>query len=125
MVDISKFLESEAKAEKSDPEKFKQERAEDARRAYKDYDRYTDEKLMNRYERMQEYKESKGSGTRGGGSGAGVDIEGLPKKLKPGPKNMKKGGSVKSKPKKMANGGSASKRADGCAVKGKTRGKFV
>ena len=33
----------------------------------------------------------------------------------------KKGGKVK----KMANGGSASSRADGCAVKGKTRGKFV
>ena len=32
------------------------------------------------------------------------------------------------KPKKMAGGGSvgsASKRADGCAVRGKTRGKFV
>ena len=34
---------------------------------------------------------------------------------------MKKGGKVK----KMAMGGSASKRADGCAVKGKTRGKMV
>lgn len=34
---------------------------------------------------------------------------------------MKKGGSVK----KMASGGSASKRADGCAVRGKTRGKMV
>lgn len=37
---------------------------------------------------------------------------------------MKKGGKVK----KMAKGGkvsSASKRADGCAVKGKTRGKMV
>tara|TARA_R110000822_G_scaffold107968_1_gene237297 strand:+ start:385 stop:705 length:321 start_codon:yes stop_codon:yes gene_type:complete len=33
----------------------------------------------------------------------------------------KKGGKVK----KMANGGSASSRADGCAVKGKTRGKFI
>jgi len=33
---------------------------------------------------------------------------------------QKKGGAVKAK--KMANGGSASKRADGCAVKGKTRG---
>jgi hypothetical protein len=33
----------------------------------------------------------------------------------------KKGGKVK----KMAAGGSASKRADGCAVKGKTRGKMV
>ena len=34
---------------------------------------------------------------------------------------MKKGGKVK----KYAKGGSASKRADGCAIKGKTRGKFV
>jgi hypothetical protein len=40
------------------------------------------------------------------------------------------GGSVKpapkaSKPKKMAAGGSASSRADGCCIKGKTRGKMV
>lgn len=34
---------------------------------------------------------------------------------------MKKGGKVK----KMAKGGSASKRADGCAQRGKTRGKMV
>lgn len=34
---------------------------------------------------------------------------------------MRRGGKVK----KMAAGGSASKRADGCAVKGKTRGKMV
>ena len=33
----------------------------------------------------------------------------------------KKGGKVK----KMAKGGSASSRADGCAVKGKTRGRMV
>ena len=33
----------------------------------------------------------------------------------------KRGGKVK----KYSGGGSASKRADGCAVKGKTRGKFV
>lgn len=32
-----------------------------------------------------------------------------------------KGGKVK----KMANGGSASRRADGCATKGKTKGRFV
>jgi hypothetical protein len=38
-----------------------------------------------------------------------------------------KGGKVKKKPvKKMAKGGStASKRADGCATKGKTKGRFV
>jgi hypothetical protein len=35
--------------------------------------------------------------------------------------NMKKGGKVK----KMAKGGSASSRADGCATKGKTKGRFV
>jgi len=37
---------------------------------------------------------------------------------KPG---MKKGGKVK----KYAKGGSVSKRADGCATKGKTKGRFV
>ena len=37
---------------------------------------------------------------------------------------MKKGGKVKAK--KMAKGGStASKRADGCATQGKTKGRFV
>ena len=35
--------------------------------------------------------------------------------------SMKRGGAVK----KMASGGSASKRADGCAVKGKTKGRMV
>ena len=34
--------------------------------------------------------------------------------------SLAKGG----KPKKMAAGGSASKRADGCATKGKTKGRF-
>jgi hypothetical protein len=39
---------------------------------------------------------------------------------------FKEGGEVKKKPKKMAKGGStASKRADGCATKGKTKGRFV
>ena len=40
---------------------------------------------------------------------------------------MKKGGKVKAKaPKKMAKGDStASKRGDGCATKGKTKGRFV
>lgn len=36
-------------------------------------------------------------------------------------KGMKKGGAAK----KMAAGGSASSRADGCAVKGKTKGKVL
>ena len=34
---------------------------------------------------------------------------------------MRKGGKTK----KMAKGGSASKRADGCAIRGKTRGKII
>lgn len=41
---------------------------------------------------------------------------------------FKEGGKAKAKPKKMAKGGSvssASKRADGCATKGKTKGRFV
>ena len=46
------------------------------------------------------------------GAGFGDDI---PRKKEEKPKKMAKGGSASS----------ASKRADGCAVKGKTRGKFV
>jgi hypothetical protein len=46
----------------------------------------------------------------GGGGGGGV-----PKINRDITKNMKKGGAVKS----------ASKRADGCAIKGKTKGKMV
>ena len=61
------------------------------------------------------FRERHGIIRGGGGSGAGVDIEGLPKKLRSGPKNMKKGGKVSS----------ASKRADGIAQRGKTRGKMV
>jgi hypothetical protein len=50
-------------------------------------------------------------------------------------KQFKRGGMAKKKPmaakkkpmavKKMASGGSASRRADGCATKGKTKGRFV
>ena len=55
-----------------------------------------------------------GSG-RGGGAKPNTDEE-----LTSGKSAMKRGGKVK----KMANGGSASSRADGIAVKGKTRGKM-
>jgi hypothetical protein len=167
MVDISKFLESERKAQERDPEKYARERAEDARRAYKDHERFENSKLMERFERMQKSKKTKGnpsatddmlrqafkaidlekdregkkglmtasearertdnaralnksiqSSARSGGGGGGggmnpIDLERVPGKR---PLKMKKGGSVKS---------SASKRADGIAKKGKTRGKMV
>jgi hypothetical protein len=113
MVDITKFLESERKAHERDPERYKKERAEDARREYKDFERYSDPKLMERYERM---KARKGSG--GGSGGAGVsDTREMQLGSDLDPKAMmkkegyKKGGSVKS----------ASARADGCCVRGKTR----
>ena len=59
---------------------------------------------------------ARSGGSRGGGGGGGggmnpADIEKVPGKR---PLKMKKGGMV-----------SASKRADGCAVKGKTKGKIV
>ena len=114
MVDFTKFLESERQAYERDPEKYKKERAEDGRQAYRNYERFTDPVLMERYERMQKHKESKG-GARGGGGGGGMnpaDIERVPgkKSLK-----MKNGGAVSS----------ASKRADGIAMKGKTKGRIV
>ena len=115
MVDISEFLKSERAAYERDPEKYKRERAEDARQEYKRYGRFEDEKLMERYERMQKHKESKGgSGGRGSAGGGGMnptDIEKVPGKRQ---LKLKSGGKV-----------SASKRADGCAVRGKTKGKMV
>jgi len=55
-----------------------------------------------------------------GGSGRGGAKPNTDEELTSGKSAMKKGGKVK----KMANGGSASSRADGIAVKGKTRGKI-
>jgi len=44
--------------------------------------------------------------------------------MSPGYNKMKKGGSVKAKC--MSKGGStASKRADGCAMRGKTKGRMI
>lgn len=56
-----------------------------------------------------------GPGFNTTGTGYGVSVGG----------NFAKGGKVKAKTKKMAKGGSASKRADGCATKGKTKGRMV
>jgi hypothetical protein len=83
------------------------------------------EKLLNSEDKIKKenlsiidrLKKAIGRGRGGGGGGGGgmnpIDLERVPGKR---PLKMKKGGSVKS---------SASKRADGIAVKGKTRGKMV
>ncbi len=57
----------------------------------------------------------------------GKESEFIPS-LSPSVQNVRKGGLIKKYAKKYAKGGSvssASKRADGCVTKGKTRGKFV
>ena len=66
------------------------------------------------------------AGTRDAGMGApimGGDVDAMMgRSAQRNMSGMKKGGKVK----KMAKGGStASKRADGCATKGKTKGRFV
>jgi hypothetical protein len=117
MVDISKFLESERKAKERNPEQYERERKEDARRAWKDFDRYSDEKLMTRYDRM---KNRSGGGSGGAGVsntrqlqlGADLDPKAMMKR-----EDMKKGGKVKAK--------SASSRGDGIAQRGKTKGRMV
>ena len=116
MVDIAKFIESERKAYKRDPEKYKREREEDARLLHK-RERFFDPELMERYERM---KSRKGSGGGSGGAGVsdtremqlGSDLD--PKAMMKR-EGMKKGGKVSS----------ASKRADGIAQRGKTKGRMV
>ena len=85
----------------------KEEKTEERRRA--------DERSLAPYEQKEkEMSRRGGRGGRGGGGGMNpVDIEKVPGKR---PLKFKKGGTVKL---------SASKRADGCAQRGKTRGRMV
>ena len=77
-------------------------------------DKLDDEKgLQDIFERAAKTRSSSPRGSAGGGGMNPADIEKVPGKK---PLKMAKGGMVKS---------SASKRADGCAVKGKTKGKMV
>ena len=69
--------------------------------------------LKRLLKKAEKARSSSPRGSAGGGGMNPTDIEKVPGKR---PMKMKKGGMVKS---------SASKRADGCAVKGKTRGKMV
>ena len=64
-------------------------------------------------QKAEKFERSKPKG--GGGSGGGGGVMPIDKMLKMNKMNYKAGGSVSS----------ASKRADGCAVKGKTKGKMV
>jgi hypothetical protein len=69
----------------------------------------SDLRTLAPYERKAE-KMDKGARGGAGGSGGAAELKSLLN-----PRAMKKGGSVSS----------ASKRADGCAVKGKTKGKML
>ena len=72
------------------------------------------------------FNDNREPGSSGGGEGTQVGAPGLPGyDNSSGGGGDKKGGIIKAK--KMAKGGSvgsASKRADGIAIKGKTRGKM-
>lgn len=70
---------------------------------------------------MDDMMEKEKKAPRGLKGGVYTEDSGLP------PPQDIDGGSAPppKKPKKMANGGSASARADGCAQRGKTRGKMV
>ena len=75
-------------------------------------DKLDDEKgLRDIFERVEKKRSSSPRGSAGGGGMNPTDIE---KVKKPGALKMKSGGMV-----------SASKRADGCAQRGKTKGRFV
>jgi hypothetical protein len=89
---------------------------ESRRSEEKEERRRADERSLAPYERKAAEMEKRGKSRGGGGGGGGmnpIDLERVPGKR---PLKMKSGGSVKS---------SASKRADGIAKKGKTRGKMV
>ena len=95
-------------------------RAKDSLREREAEDRKAEREQAKEHERRQDKERRqvpRGAGIGGRGSAGGgmspVDIE---KVRQPGKVKFAKGGSVKS---------SASKRADGCAVKGKTKGKMV
>ena len=107
-MDFRDYAKLMKKARDRDPAQFDKDMAEDARQMYKNVDRYQDEKLMERYERRQK---------SAAGRAAKTDSEG----------GMKPGQSPSlDNPIQMAKGGmTASKRADGIAQRGKTKGRMV
>ena len=112
----------------TDPDPKESRRSEE-----KEERRRADERSLAPYEQKAAEMEKRGKSRGGGGGGGGgmnpIDLERLPGKR---PLKMKKGGSVKSSASKMGkvktakpSMGGASKRADGIAMKGKTKGRFV
>jgi hypothetical protein len=88
----------------------------ESRMSSKEERRRADERSLAPYERKAAEMEKRGKSRGGGGGGGGmnpIDLERVPGKR---PLKMKAGWHGKS---------SASKRADGIAKKGKTRGKMV
>ena len=84
------------------------------KRAIADYDKERQEKEKSEQERAMSGRPGMPPAMLPGGG----PVPGMGLGMGPG---MKRGGAVK----KMAKGGSASSRADGCATKGKTKGRFV
>ena len=97
-----KEAQEKAKARAAENEEFKDKRTPKSKMIAEGY-----------LEKMKEMTAPKGRGGASGGAG-GIELEGkMGKNTKP---KMKAGGSVRS---------SASKRADGCAQRGKTKGRMV
>lgn len=97
--------------------KEKEEKAEKARARKAENEEYKDKRtkaspLVQKAE-VEKMREILGRGKGGGGMGGGADLEGKMggKALK---KNYKSGGKV-----------TASSRADGCAMRGKTKGRMI
>ena len=79
----------------------------------KDLEKTSKPEYEQKAEKFEKAKEK--SSSRGGGGGGGGGVLPLDKMLKMNKMNYKAGGKVSS----------ASKRADGCAIKGKTRGRML
>jgi hypothetical protein len=89
---IEEFMASEKAAKERDPEKYKRERAEDARQEYKRSRVFENPELMERAERMQNSKAA-----RAGGGGAGTIEDPMKKGITNQIPSMKKGGKVAGK----------------------------
>jgi hypothetical protein len=107
--DIQYFADKRSPESKAAAEQRMQEYKEGRAKSMEDF-KTNMQKISDAHDAKIKEISSKPKSTGGGGGGAGIPKVG-PKK----PMDMAKGGKVSS----------ASKRADGCAVKGKTKGRIV